>query len=237
MNIPVEAPLISPTSITCSFADLPVDLKELYTLMGYGNREPAESIQWIIQEMLKELEQICIPSYGFTIYSGGRKDKEHIWIGEKILNTGLIITSALREADHFALFTATIGENFDRYVHTLQEKDDMVKAFIADSLGSVLVEACTSLLMKELEKRMKTLGLQTSNNYSPGYCDWKLIEQETLFSFLPPNFCGITLTSSFLMLPVKSVSGIVGISKNIRKRAYGCEICNMKNCVKKKKFV
>lgn len=235
MNIPTQAPLLPSTQTNCSFTDLFVDLKELYILMGYGNQEPDEGIQTIIQDILKELEEICSPSYGFSICRGGKKDKEHLWVEDKILNTGAIITSALREAEYFALFTATIGNDFDQYVHKLQKQDDMVKAFIADSLGSILVEACVSLLMKSLEESMQSSGWQTSNNYSPGYCDWQLTEQEKLFSFFPPHFCGITLTSSFLMLPVKSVSGIIGIGEKIRKRAYGCEICTMKNCAKKKR--
>lgn len=226
---------LPPQSTKCSFSALPVDMKELYLLMGYGNQEPDSDIQNMITCILEELKEICTPEYGYTILRGGRKDKSHLWAEETIFNTGHIITSALREADYFAVFAATIGEGFDRYIHILQEKDDMVKAFIANSLGSVLVEACAGIMMKELEKRMNTEGIQISYNYSPGYCDWELTEQEKIFAFFPPEFCGIKLTSSFLMLPIKSVSGIIGIGENVRKRAYSCEICSMLTCIKNKK--
>ncbi len=224
-----------PKSTSCPFSTLLVDMKELYLLMGYGNQEPDSDIQNMIMEILEELKEISTPEYGYTILHGGRKDKSHLRAGETIFSTGYIITSALREADYFAVFAATIGEGFDKYIHFLQEKDDMVKAFIANSLGSVLVEACISIMMKELEKKMNPEGIQISYNYSPGYCDWALTEQEKIFAFFHPGFCGIKLTSSFLMLPIKSVSGIIGIGENVRKRAYSCEICSMATCIKNKK--
>ncbi|MCK7538940.1 MAG: hypothetical protein MZV63_52410 [Marinilabiliales bacterium] len=46
-----------------------------------------------------------------------------------------------------------------------------------------------------------------TNRFSPGYCGWDVAEQHKLFSFFKDNFCGITLTESALMNPVKSVSG------------------------------
>jgi hypothetical protein len=59
-------------------------------------------------------------------------------------------------------------------------------------------------------------------------------DQFKLFSLLPENFCGIRLTDSALMIPIKSVSGIIGIGENVERKNYPCEICNMKDCYRKK---
>lgn len=124
---------------------------------------------------------------------------------------------------------------FDDYVGKLKQEDDILRVFVADAVGSVLAEATVSLLMDILIQEAGREGMQISNNYSPGYCNWHLSEQKKLFRFFPKRMTGIQLTDSCLMLPVKSVSGIVAIGKNVKKRPYGCDICNMPSCIKNKK--
>jgi hypothetical protein len=45
--------------------------------------------------------------------------------------------------------------------------------------------------------------------YSPGYCGWHVSGQEALFAALRPETIGIRLNASFLMTPLKSVSGVL----------------------------
>ena len=49
----------------------------------------------------------------------------------------------------------------------------------------------------------RTLG------YSPGYCGWHIGAQKKLFDRLGPEEIGIRLGESFLMEPIKSVSGVL----------------------------
>jgi cobalamin-dependent methionine synthase I len=45
--------------------------------------------------------------------------------------------------------------------------------------------------------------------YSPGYCGWHVSGQRALFDVLRPEEIGITLRESFLMEPLKSISGVI----------------------------
>lgn len=209
-----------------------LDDKELYFLMGYGNHVPPENILEMIEGMFEEIVRFCRPVCGYTIYEGGLYEKGRVRIGDTIFNTGVIIATAMKEAQYMAVFTATLGAVFDNWLRTINKEDDIVKEFVANSMGSILAEGVVSNLMKRLETEMMAFDLKISNNYSPGYCDWALSEQKELFSILPAGISGIQLTDSCLMLPVKSVSGIVAIGRDAKKRAYKCDICQMKNCVK-----
>jgi hypothetical protein len=223
------------------FEDIPFELSEMYALMGYGDRhKPDSEVQAIIDEMLLVMSDICKPRIGYRIVSGQVVDKEHININGGssdgvLLNTGKIITYAMHEAEKFAVFTATAGGEFDAWLKAVEHEKDIVRTYLANTLGSVIAESAVSLLMQRLAVECAAEGLNISNNYSPGYCDWLLIEQKKLLSVFPPNTTGITLTPSCLMLPIKSVSGIVGTGKNVKKRPYGCAICKMKNCIRNKK--
>ncbi|HLP74716.1 MAG TPA: vitamin B12 dependent-methionine synthase activation domain-containing protein, partial [Bacteroidales bacterium] len=103
--------------------------------------------------------------------------------------------------------------------------------YIFDVAGSEIVEAATDLLQEDLRKSAEKEGLKITNRYSPGYCGWDVAEQHKLFTLLPGNYCGIKLTPSALMDPVKSVSGIIGIGKSVRNNPYTCKMCDMKDCI------
>jgi hypothetical protein len=55
-------------------------------------------------------------------------------------------------------------------------------------------------------------------------------DQHKLFSFFPENCCGVSLTESALMHPIKSVSGIIGLGKEVRYREYTCNLCGLAEC-------
>jgi Methionine synthase I, cobalamin-binding domain len=229
MNIPRE---LQTVHAEVAFRDLRIDMRELYLLMGYGDRVPDKLYLDMIDEMLDELADYCTPEYGYVIHSGGRVNHDGLQIAETKLHTGKIIATSLREADCFAVFVATMGKGFERWNRKNKLKNDMVRTFFADSLGSILAEACVVVMLERMEREMTSQGLLVSNSYSPGYCDWQLEEQRKLFSFLPDQCCGVMLTESCLMIPIKSVSGIIGIGEKIKKRLYSCDICTMTNCVK-----
>ena len=54
--------------------------------------------------------------------------------------------------------------------------------------------------------------------------------QLLLFSLFGNFPCGVTLTPSALMNPVKSISGIICIGR-VTFRDYQCSLCHQKNCV------
>ena len=73
-----------------------------------------------------------------------------------------------------------------------------------------------------------------ANRYSPGYCGWALSEQKRFFALFPENHCGIKLSDSCLMDPIKSVSGVIGFGRNVKKTAYECQMCELTTCIYRK---
>jgi cobalamin-dependent methionine synthase I len=54
------------------------------------------------------------------------------------------------------------------------------------------------------------MGLQPTKRYAPGYGDWELSSQTALLSLVDAGRIGIRLTGDFLMIPAKSISGVIG---------------------------
>jgi cobalamin-dependent methionine synthase I len=77
-------------------------------------------------------------------------------------------------------------------------------------------------------------GFRHTSRYSPGYCGWHLSEQRKLFRLLGDSPCGIELSDVCLMKPIKSISGIIGVGRNVKEKQYGCRYCEMETCYRKR---
>lgn len=218
-----------------AFRELSLDRKDIYQLMGYGEHMPDMGVTSLTNRVLDEIEGLITPHCGYRVLEGKVMSNDLLTIGDVQFCPGRIITHAMKDASCYALFTVTLGSAFDRYCMQLKKEDDLLRVFIADAIGSVLAEATVTLLMDKLAATAAAEGMKISNNYSPGYCDWILTEQQKLFSLFPEQTTGIQLTDSCLMLPIKSVSGLVAIGSEVKKQPYGCSICGMITCVKNKK--
>ncbi|MBL1212168.1 MAG: methionine synthase [Ignavibacteriae bacterium] len=215
-----------------AFNELVLNYSSVYLALGYQNNLPPKYIIELIQKMLNEVEEILQIKGGFQIHQNDFSviDKTKIVVDNIEFYTQRIITTQLKKAEGAVIFACTLGKGFDDWRKKFTDDDDMLKVYIADILGSELVEAATDVLESKIADELSTKNFKITNRYSPGYCDWNVYEQHKLFSLLPEKFCGIKLTESALMLPIKSVSGIIGFGSNVKKKEYNCKICSMENC-------
>jgi hypothetical protein len=139
-----------------------------------------------------------------------------------------LVHRVLRQAkiDRAALFVATAGPAMTTWYDSFAQAGQLLEAYVVDTIGSVLAEAAAEAVAEELRCWAAEQDLGTTNRYSPGYCRWDVAEQHVLFELLPPEFCGVTLTASALMRPMKSVSGLIGIGPEARRSSYGCRACH-----------
>ena len=219
-----------------SFADLHISSSEIYEAMGYGKSVPDEAVEKEIRILLDQIEEIIRPRFCLFI-TEGRLDEEqdNLSVRDVSFHIGKIISRQLRGSESFAFFAATAGIAFERFQQELQQEADMVRIYIADALGSIIAEKAADCMEVALNESIRDRGWKHTNRFSPGYCGWHVSEQQKLFPLFPVSEpCGIRLTESSLMLPIKSVSGVVGIGAKVRKLEYTCGLCTYDKCYRRK---
>lgn len=116
-------------------------------------------------------------------------------------------------ADRLALFAVTIGPRPGEKIGQLFESDDFALACMLDSAASVAAENTADLVEYRFGVTLRSQGWQSPPGgvlrYSPGYCGWHISGQRSLFEYLGPQKIGLRLRESFLMDPLKSVSGVI----------------------------
>lgn len=205
-------------------------LMECLQIPDEENYAPVSSIVKKTFEELKDSEEI---TGGYRIMDCLNVDVQGgiVACSSGYLHTGRKISGYMKGADQLALFLCTAGKTFTRLSHAYQQNGDFLEAFVVETIGSATVENAMDKVQLYLEKEMMEQGKKITNRYSPGYCEWVLSGQRDLFACIGDHPTGITINESCLMQPIKSVSGIIGIGNEVRKRPYGCDICNSTSCV------
>lgn len=216
-----------------SFEELGVVSGDIEELMGFETENVPESFSELIEIALNRATEICTIRGGYKIFNQNETEigKETIRICDEIFNPAKIITTQFKNASSFALFLCTAGPEITQHAKDTSTNGDPLLGYIFDVIGSVTVEKATDKIQHSLELEIQKTGLKISDRFSPGYCDWSVAEQQKLFSLLPENFCGVTLSESSLMWPIKSVSGIIAIGKHMKQIGYQCRWCTEKNCL------
>jgi hypothetical protein len=227
------------TSYTYSFTpdEIKISFKEIAELLGYSKSSLPRPIEETIKDSMKLIGSNVYPAGGFVILNPDSFNvtKNKIFIDEVCLQTENIITRYFKNAETIAILIATIGKEMEILSKTYMNKGDLLTGYVLDVAASELVEKTIIQIEMKLEETIRNDNLKITNRYSPGYCGWNVSDQQKLFSFLPDNFCGVQLTDSSLMIPIKSISAIVGIGRNVQKKEYECEICDIDFCYKRDK--
>ena len=218
------------------FNDLKLSVSQIENVIGYKEGEDHEIVTDLIEEILKESQEISNIKAQYTIFNDVQFDSEtkSVEISKIRFNIKKIVFGQIKKSDSMAIFLSTAGEEIGIRSRKAMQERDFLRGYIYDVVGSEIVEAAADLMQKELEKAVISTGKKITNRYSPGYCGWDVAEQHKLFQLVPYNYCGIRLTPSALMDPVKSVSGIIGIGEKVKSNPYTCSICDLKDCIYRK---
>ncbi|MBO5287694.1 MAG: Vitamin B12 dependent methionine synthase activation subunit [Clostridia bacterium] len=104
------------------------------------------------------------------------------------------------------IFASTLGIEVDR-IYEKYSRTDRAKAIMCSAIASALIESYCDYVNGNLVK-----GYSSRPRFSCGYGDFALEHQKDISSALEiSKKIGIYLTDSYMMIPVKSVTAIIGI--------------------------
>jgi hypothetical protein len=145
------------------------------------------------------------------------------------------------QADSLAIMAATMGnalaakssEMFAQGGPTLGYMVDAVNSAGAERLGKMMCTAFLSLLPEEKWRK----GNLKAQYYCPGHCGWHISGQTRLFQTLNAEEIGVSVNPRWVMLPIKSISGVIAagpIEIHRFKPAFSfCPKCREHKCVQR----
>lgn len=192
---------------------------EVARYLGYRGAPLSEELLALAESCERELLSSCQPRR----------------LGRRMLRSSLPFESAdleahLSDCEEVFLTAVTLGGEADRLLR-LWSAQNMAKAAIGQALAAVYMDESYDAYLLELESHLNE-GEYLLPAYSPGYGDFSLSWQETLLCLLDASRrIGLTLTAGGMLVPEKSVTAVVGITKTPTRRcAVHCHLCTMPTC-------
>ena len=201
--------------------------------IGYDtNCRLSTRIASLIDEYVENAYYLIEPSYSCVIRDINLVQDSHVVIEGEIVFESKVIAPLLEQCEKAAVFLVTIGEHLEEMAHRLAEDGLIVQATVLDAIGSVAAEGVADYVQGKIKETANNQGLVISQRFSPGYCDWDISQQRTVFWAVSGDSMGIHLTDGCLMIPRKSISGVIGIGPR-----YGnvenynpCRTCDKHDC-------
>lgn len=166
------------------------------------------------------------------------QDFEDVYSGESLNEKDTPVPKIAGMASGLALFAVTLGQAVHDKISELFEIKELALGSMLDSVASAAAEKAADMVERDFKEALKAKGvakkIRVVMRYSPGYCGWHVSGQKKLFQFLRPEDIGITLRESYLMEPLKSVSGVLiaGVKEiHMIKDEYPfCSMCETHSC-------
>lgn len=153
------------------------------------------------------------------------EEKGHDYvIAEGVCFRSKLLSANLEQTNRFFAYIATCGTELEEWAQTFT---DMIDTYLADA---ILQEACLKIRDKLFFDMAWRYGIQKASVMCPGALpEWPIKEQTSLFSLFAcwEQKIGVQLLDSYLMLPIKSVSGIRYESD---ADFSNCQLCPRNNC-------
>ncbi len=192
-------------------------------------------VRTLTQNSLSMIVEVCRPLiepkavYVFDKVS--RIQNEHVHLESGHVLKSLVLADSLENEQALALYVITVGSELEKKASEMS-KSSMLQGWIMESIGDYALRKAFSFFESMIEK---TLGSNLSS-FGPGSGTGKLFgigQQKVLFEILNPETkIGVTLTPSYLMVPRKSISGVIA---STRENYVACQYCPREKCQNRRK--
>ena len=204
-------------------SDIPFELTADLVIRLLKVRKVPPTLQRLVEELVARSLEVAAPKAMFRVAYVDKKTEDGVVIDEHAFRSS-VLRQNLDGVERVFPFVATCGVEADGVENPT---GDLLTTVCLDTIRMHLLATAR----RHMEQRIKeTYALIQLSRMAPGSLpDWPIQEQGTLFRLLGEveQSVGVRLTDKYLMLPVKSVSGIFFPTE---VRFESCQLCPRANC-------
>jgi hypothetical protein len=188
----------------------------------------------LVNDYIGNAHQFISPSFSYAVRDIVLVTGNSVIIEYGTIFESEVISKLLEKAKKVAVFVLTIGNYLEDAAAQLAQEGLVLQSAVLDAIGSDAVEKLADSVESQISEVAHNQGFTINRRFSPGYCDWNVNQQKMLFQAMKGDYAGIRLTDSCLMIPRKSISGIIGIGPSEIEKYNPCNTCDKYDCVSRR---
>ena len=209
---------------------LNADPREAARYLGYHGTQPDPAVESLIESCIEDVKEAAVPKSIHERFPVVFSGDETFQVASLHLKSRALQRN-LAGCGEVYLFAATLGIAVDTLIKRAALMDT-AKGAVMQAAAAAVIEAYCDEENEKLREEAESEGLFLRPRFSPGYGDLSLDCQREFLNLLKAQKnIGLTVTDSGLMVPIKSVTAIIGISRtNSNCHRQGCEACSKIDC-------
>jgi hypothetical protein len=209
--------------------DVQIDVEKVYRRLGYGELKPMSSTISLVNSMLEQAYELLKPCFTYRLAAIREVKDQNTYLENSVTFFSKTVSYVMTDCQYVVAYLATIGRGLEEQVSALTRDGKMLEGVILDATGSEAIIQTARVVQQAIKQIAQSMDLRATIKYSPGYCDWDVSQQAELFKLVDASTVCVSLTPGCMMVPQKSVSGIIGLGKLDERRAPPCTaICDRK---------
>ena len=176
-----------------------------------------------VRELAEEARKIAKPKAIFK-HSYVESREENVVTIDGLQFQSQILSVNLEKTHRVFPFVVTCGRELAEWGQSIT---DVLENYCADTIQEMILKSARKNFTSTLDEEC---GLSSASEMYPGsLSDWPITEQRPLFQLLGnvTELIGVDLTDSFLLFPVKTVSGIRFPGESTFQ---SCQLCPREKC-------
>ena len=211
---------------------------EVYRYLGYDEKKHivTDDMRLLIKKCIALMLDTIEPKVTVSPVLPVVREEEGVLVGSCRLS-GKDIAAHLDKCREAVFMAATLGNEIDTLIRRT-ETLNMAEAVILDAAANVAIEQVCQTEEDRIREEIIRSGKYLTMRFSPGYGDLPIETQHEFLRMLDaPRKIGLTVTSSHIMTPRKSITSIMGIADiYVKGKLAGCGNCVMKDkCIFRKR--
>ena len=204
----------------------PIPMREALHYMGWRGTPVEPELLGQIQALIALTERGVQPHVAMRRFG---MDEDGRLEGTALIPQGGDVRRMLSGCHEAVLLAATLGAGSERMLLKAQAKSG-AEAVLLDAVLSAAIEAVCDAQEAALRDSLAAQGLYLTDRFSPGYGDMPLAQTREICAVLSADkMIGLTVSQSGIMIPRKSVTAIMGVSRApVSRRPSGCAACSMR---------
>ncbi len=148
--------------------------------------------------------------------------------------TGPLVVEHLAAAEEVTVMLCSIGSRLPDRATEVSDTH-VVRGMALDAVGSAAVHSLAAAACNRVEDDAVERQMHASLPLSPGLDGWPVdVGQRDIFSMIDPREIGVELTSSSQMVPIKSVTVVLGVGAHVTATGQICDYCSLRHTCRQK---
>jgi len=204
--------------------DIPFEL-DADQVLSEAQSDPSMVDMDFLQEIMVKAREVAHPKAAFEVcYITGRR-KTEVELGDVCLESPVLAYN-LQDVERVFAYVATCGVEIDE---AFSDVADILEKYWCEMVKTVLLRHANDFLVDHLQRIYRMEKIASMNPGSGDASIWPIDQQRELFRLLGDveEELGVHLTDSCLMMPNKSISGVIFPTEANFKN---CQVCHRENC-------